>query len=148
MIIEDPEEDEMERYFLAAMSKEIDSDPCAQPDEYTQALTQLEKIKTTQEDDDDQDNQPNNELEGLEDDMEQMLMDDIHQSMKEEADYQDNTDDKSDFENEYIELIEEFSAAINNSSRKVISLDKITELANRVWSLIDEWRNQDPETIK
>jgi len=144
------EEDDMEQYFLDTINNELThTEEYEEIDQYTAALDKLEEIKKNQKDilphadkiaDGDQ------EYSDLEDDMETRLMDDICQSLKDELNeenkYQDN---KTDFEIEYEELIQEFSIAINSKKRKSLNLEKITELANRVWALIDEWRNQDPQ---
>lgn len=77
-------------------------------------------------------------------------MNDIYQSMKEEAEVEDNkySEQKSDFELEYTALINEFSSTISCNSRKNLDLEKVTEIVNRVWDIIDDWRNQDKAVLK
>ena len=148
--IEEGEEDDMERYFYDTINKDI-TEP-NQQDKYTAAIEKLDQIKKTQylDTDNKQQEGEGDTIDELDDDMEQMLMDDIHQSMKDEAEDEDSkySETKSEFEIEYLSLIEEFSLAINSQNRKSLSLDKVTELSNRVWGLVDEWRNQDAVITK
>ena len=149
--IEEGEEDDMERYFYDTINKDI-TEP-NQQDKYTAAIEKLDQIKKTQylDTDNKQQEGEGDTIDELDDDMEQMLMDDIHQSMKDEAEDEEDSkysETKSEFEIEYLSLIEEFSLAINSQNRKSLSLDKVTELSNRVWGLVDEWRNQDAVITK
>ena len=150
--IEEGEEDDMEKYFFDTINKDIATE-INQPESYQQVMDKLEEIKRNQYLNPDNQQQEADEdvFDELDDDMEQMLMDDIHQSMQEEAEDDEESkysEKKSDFEIEYFSLIEEFSVAINGDKRKSWPLDKVTELSNRVWGLIDEWRNQPSDTIK
>lgn len=154
--IEDPDEDDMEKLFLENMSTELQVSSTHQSqDQYSNALEKLEEIKKNQPQEELTDT--NKQVEGddyldqPEDDMEQKLLNDIHQSMKQETQQDEETkyeEDKTEFEIEYAKLIQEFSNIINNPNRKAVDLILITELSERVWNLIDEWRNQDPASTE
>ena len=135
--IEDPEEDEMEKLFLENMDHELEANAeYEQTDQYTSALTKLEEIKQTH-------NQDNNyipckpsineEFGQLEDDLEEQIMNDSHQMMEEEK------LEESDFKSKYNKLIQDFSNAIQN--RKNFPLIQVSEITDRVWEMIDDWRN-------
>lgn len=145
--IEDADEDDMENYFLDNLSSEMitEVNPLQQ-DKYAEALTKLEKIKRNQHEEDkfvETKDQNDEESDEPDDDMEERLMKDIHQSMKQETGYmeEDDTDhNKSEFEAEYASLIEEFQKF---SRRVKPNIQKVIEITDRVWGLIDEWRSQD-----
>jgi hypothetical protein len=145
--IEDEDEDDMEDYFLDNLSSElVTQDNPSQQNKYTDALTKLEEIKKSQSEEDkfaedeDQDDEYPDEPD---DDMEERLMKDIHQSMKQETSQLEEVgtdDNKAEFAAEYASLIEEFQKF---SRRLKPNIKKISEITDRVWRLVDEWRNQD-----
>lgn len=127
------DEDDMEKYFYESMCNELESGNLLnQNDQYSNALSKLEEIKRIQNDSESKDQkitEGNQEYCELEDDIEARLMDDINQSLKEEANEErDYQDDKTEFQLEYEELIQEFSYAINSKQRKLISVNKVTEI--------------------
>lgn len=154
--IEEADEDDMDNYFLDSMWNELrTSSNIPDEDKYTTAISKLEEIKRNQSNDnyDVQDTEyedENQEETQPEDDMESKLMNDIYQSMKDETEVEDNkfSEQKSDFELEYTALINMFSSTISSKSRKNLDLEKVTEIVNRVWDIIDDWRNQDKAVTK
>ena len=151
--IEAAEEDDMEQYFMETMNKDLENSITGDvKDQYTEALEKLEEIKKNQHPTQvhhDLTTDQAKDFHEPEDDMEKRLVDDISQSLKEEAkDSSEGQDTKNKFQIEYEELIQEFSYAINSKERKVLGLTKVTEISNRVWGLIDDWRNQDPRVIE
>lgn len=153
--IEEPIEDDMERYFLESMCNELKTSLNTKPqDDYSQALDKLEEIKRNQKDEPSTENEYTDETQDFEqpeDDMEEQLMSDIHESMKQEAEEDEESkyaEDKTPFEIEYAKLIQDFSIAINDKNRKSLELIKISDVTDRVWQIIDDWRNQDPAILE
>ena len=151
--IEDADEDDMENYFLDNLSSELvtESNP-PQQDKYVEALTKLEEIKKNQHEEEHKFTTSKHPIEEdsdePDDDMEERLMKDIHQSMKQETGQLDEDDadhNKTEFEAEYASLIEEFQKF---SRRLKPNIQKVSEISDRVWRLIDEWRNQDQSIIE
>ena len=147
--IEDFEEDDMEQQFLDNMSSELVANAdFTNPDKYVQALDELEKIKNNQKEEEKFDSDLKNEYpddyDEPEDDLEVNLMNEINKSLQNEK--VDNSVNSS-FKNEYASLIQEFSNSIN-SNRKKLPLIKISELTDKVWNLIDDWRNHDKKTTE
>ena len=141
------EDDDMEQEFLKNMTNELAANTNVDDsDQYIAALDKLEEIKKNQNDADPQaQNQAReDEYDQPDDDMEERLLKDIDQSLKEET---KDIDINSNFKEEYNKLIQDFSNLIN-SNRKAIPLVKISNVTDRVWALIDDWRDQEAANLK
>lgn len=147
--IDDAEEDDMEQQFLDDMSSELVANAdYTDPDKYVQALNKLEEIKNNQYEEEKFDSDVNKDYQydydQPEDDLEEKLMSEINRSLQDEK-FDNSTN--SNFKNDYASLIQEFSNSINGN-RKKLPLIKISELTDKVWNLINEWRNNDRETTE
>lgn len=140
--IEDPEEDDMEKEFLQSMSNELKSNTdYNQADQYTEALSKLEEIKNNQKDIEEvklPNQNVNEEFGQLDDDLEQQIMSDNQHLMK--GDKGESHEVGSGFKQKYDNLIQEFSIAIEN--KKNLPLKEVSNITDKVWSLVDEWRDQ------
>jgi hypothetical protein len=157
--VDDLVEDDMEQQFLENMSNELVANAEIEgPDKYVQVLDKLEEIKNNQYEEEKIDpahkEEHTDEFEYPEeypdvydtpnDYLEEKLMKDINKSLQDEK--CDNPTNNT-FKNEYASLIQEFSNSIN-LNRKKLPLIKISELTDRVWNMIDDWRNNDQQTTE
>lgn len=146
--IDDPAEDDMEKYFLESMSSELvaNSEPTCQ-DQYVDALSKLEEIKRNQcKEETNGEILNDNDNDQPDDDLEERLMNDIHQSMKQESgqiEESKDCQDKNKFEEEYASLIQEFQKFSRHDKPILKTISSVTD---RVWNLIDDWRDQDSKT--
>lgn len=134
--IEDPEEEDMETQFLQSMSEELHANvQSEQTDQYVEALSKLEEIKNSEANLQAEVVPPTGEDFGqLDDDLERQIMSDNQQLLEGDLSSQSNG-----FREKYDQLIQKFSTVIDN--RTMLQLVEVSDITDRVWNLIDEWRD-------
>jgi len=141
--IDDPEEDDMEKEFLQSMSNELQSTAqYEQTDQYTAALTKLEEIKKNQNDLEEvkkPTSNDNDDFGQLDDYLEEQITNEYQHLMDE--DNLDSNQPESRFREKYDNLIQNFSEAIKN--RQNLPLIEISNITDKIWDLVDEWRDHD-----